>query len=291
MTPLRRIRAVAPVLLAGALALTMVAAPAQAATASAPKSCFFLDCLFPTPTPTPSPTQSPTPAPSLPFTWPTTAPTVPGTGGGSGSGGSGSGSGGTTVPATPADSGSCDTSAFPAKTSTSTKSRLDYASALQACSKAVAAGDASTKTAAAAADDTPEISNDLTEIKASKLSMTGLAYNGIVTLQSPNGPVKVLSFSADEVDLENMDQTYPFTGGRVEINAGAQTAVLKGNVKLYVTSMASNIFGLIPLTFTPSFPPPLVFSSMFFTNAVTETALVQCDQILLPTLKLPVTAQ
>jgi hypothetical protein len=197
------------------------------------------------------------------------------------------------VPTAPADADSCQTSAFPAKSATSTSSRVDYAAAMRACSVAATAG-----TAAAPADDSappvagaPEVSNSLSVIKASKLTMSGLTYDGLSTLQSPAGPVTVMTFGADEVDIEDIDQTYPFTGGQTEITNPGSTAVLKGNVRLYVTKLAASIFGLIPLTFTPSFQPPLVLSSMFFTDATTDVALVQCDQILLPKLALPVRAQ
>jgi hypothetical protein len=135
---------------------------------------------------------------------------------------------------------------------------------------------------------TPKISNERLTLKATKLTMKGLSYEGLNTMQSTEGPVKVMHFAADSVEVQDLNQSNPFDGGGNVLKNIKGAAVLKGHVNLYVTSMDAKIFGLLPLKFDPKFQPPLVFEQMFFTDATTIVRLVTCDEILLPSLELKI---
>jgi hypothetical protein len=294
---LARTRLVVPALLVGLVSATALATGATSAAAASPgaqRAAASDDCLFGViclPGQTPSPTT--TPAAPVPTTTSPSAPIFPAPTGTTPA------PGGSPAPTTPggpgglqlgeADAESCAASAFPSRNATSNTAKLDYAAALGTCHQAVASGDAKVKAAAADDGSTPLIANDLSHLVADKLSVDGFAYDGLSTLQTKNGPIQVMTFSADKVQIDAMSQSYPFPGGKVTVgNTG--TAVLQGHVKLYVTQMTSKVLGLIKIRFDTGFQPPLVLPSMFFTEVDTDIALVECDQILLSKLKLPVAA-
>jgi hypothetical protein len=154
---------------------------------------------------------------------------------------------------------------------------LEAAAAVRDCS--AAAAEAPPKTASAA-DGTPVVSAEVSTLKATSLTMNGLSYDGITTLRSVGGPVQVLVFSLDTLDVAGMDQSYPFGGSRaVSIRNTNGDAHITGNVKLYVTKMTGSVFGLVELTFTPESPPPLIVPFLIMTNTTSEVALVQADQV------------
>jgi Family of unknown function (DUF6114) len=252
----------------------LLAGPASAAPASAPRSEGPFDWLFPPSTTEPAdpaPTPEPTPGlvlPTLPNLLPT-LPALPGT---------------EPTPA-PEKAVTCP-SASSVKGATSPGPAADLAAAaLKAC--VAATGDAKKTVSKAAAGSVPTGSNLSMTLKATKMTMEGFSYGGLATVQTSKGPVETLHFSAESIDIEGMDQTYPFDGGSNVLKNARGAATLKGNVELYVTSFKSNVFGLIPLTFSvDGLQPPLVLPSMFFTDATSIVSLVTCDQILLPDLKI-----
>jgi len=90
--------------------------------------------------------------------------------------------------------------------------------------------------------------------------MTGLTYNGVVTVQTAAGPVRALDFTADSADLSDMLTWAPVAGGPgvVHNDAGKGTVTHLTGVHLHVTRLAGNMFGLLPTTLTPDSPPPLI---------------------------------
>ena len=258
-------------LLAASLAATTVAA-APAGAAGVPRGDSIWDILFPPPPTTPPPAPQPSaPAPSpgatapglsdlLPGLLPPPAPSVPAT---------------PAVPP-PAD---CSRDAYPESLPRmGSAGALEAAAAVRACS--AAAAEAPPRTASAA-DGTPVVSAEISTLRATSLTMNGLSYDGVTTLRrSAGGPVQVLVFSLDTLDVAGMDQTYPFDGSRaVSIRNATGDAHITGNVKLYVTKMTGSVFGLVELTFTPESPPPLIVPFLIMTNTTSEVALVQADQV------------
>jgi hypothetical protein len=153
---------------------------------------------------------------------------------------------------------------------------LEAAAAVRDC--AAVAAEAPAKVASAA-DGVPVVSPEVSTLKATSLTMNGLSYDGVTTLRSTAGPVQVLAFSLDTLDVAGMDQTYPFGGHTVSITNVTGDAHITGNVKLYVTRMAGSVFGLVELTFTPESPPPLIVPFLVMTGTTSEVALVQADQV------------
>ena len=90
--------------------------------------------------------------------------------------------------------------------------------------------------------------------------MYGLTYNGVVTVDTANGPVRALDFTADSADLVSMVTWAPIGGTTTNVfnNAGPGTTTHLTGVHLHVTKLAGNMFGLIPATLTPDSPPPLI---------------------------------
>jgi hypothetical protein len=159
---------------------------------------------------------------------------------------------------------------------------LEAAAAVRACT--AAAAEAPPRTASAA-DGLPVVSAEVSTLKATSLTMNGLSYDGVTTLRSLRGPVQALVFSLDTLDVAGMDQTYPFPGSRTVVlgNPGSD-AHITGNVKLYVTKLTGSVFGLVELTFTPESPPPLIVPFLVMTNATSDVALVQADEVRASTL-------
>ncbi|CAM5584358.1 hypothetical protein SAVIM338S_05088 [Streptomyces avidinii] len=106
-------------------------------------------------------------------------------------------------------------------------------------------------------------------LDSSLLTLYGLDYEGIVEVKTAGGKTKkVLKFTADSLDIKDLYQT---------VGAGSQVAHLKSRpgstskirgakVTMYTESLKGNLFGLIPIEFTPNSPPPLNVPFAFFTN-------------------------
>ncbi|MFC4910307.1 DUF6114 domain-containing protein [Actinomadura gamaensis] len=124
---------------------------------------------------------------------------------------------------------------------------------------------------AKSAGTVPGAYSDVATLRASSLAMSGLSYDGVADLQTPDGTVKALKFSMDKAVLKDVDQQVR----RGSAAAGLTTPrlTLTGDVVMYTTKMSSKLLG-IPLTFTPESPPPLVLPSMTMTDVVSEQPAV-----------------
>jgi hypothetical protein len=116
----------------------------------------------------------------------------------------------------------------------------------------------------------------------------GLTYNGIGTVQTANGPVKVLEFTADKITILSM-VTYGLTsGGKMFSDGGkGQTVIAEGNVTLRVQELKGNLLGLLPQDYTPSSPPPLPIGlkvpiPLTFTDVTVTQQLLQTDTLIIP---------
>lgn len=130
------------------------------------------------------------------------------------------------------------------------------------------------------------INTDPATLTASSLTMSGLHYDGVVSLPTKDGPVKRLRFSMKRAVLNNVDQKVGkgTLTGRLRVG----TLTFSGGVVMYAAKMKSNVLGLLPLTFTPEHPPPLVLPTMFMTDVVTEQSNVQAASATLTGLKITV---
>ncbi|MFK8907499.1 hypothetical protein [Streptomyces sp. YS-3] len=117
-------------------------------------------------------------------------------------------------------------------------------------------------------------------LKTSMLALGGLNYEGIVEVKTGSGKVKkVLKFTAKTVDIDNLHQLVygPELNGKpttahVKARAGSKSTIRNGTVTMYTEELKGNLFGLIPITFTPQTPPPLNVPAAFFTNVTVRQA-------------------
>ncbi|MEK8144891.1 hypothetical protein NKH18_35255 [Streptomyces sp. M10(2022)] len=81
---------------------------------------------------------------------------------------------------------------------------------------------------------------------------------------------KVLKFTASSIDIKDLHQmTVGPTGGttgHVKSDKGSTSTIRNGTVTMYTEELKGNLFGLIPITFSPQTPPPLNVPFAFFTN-------------------------
>ncbi|MGH8880476.1 MAG: hypothetical protein ACRD0P_24505, partial [Stackebrandtia sp.] len=126
-------------------------------------------------------------------------------------------------------------------------------------------------------------------IDARVMTMTGLAYGGVVNVPTTTGHERALEFTMDSLDLADMDQASGIDGSRADLhvmNMGG-SAVLSGDVRLYVQRIEGLLFGVVPVVFTPDAPPPLIVPYLTVTESSTVTAYVHADKVELPMLEEP----
>lgn len=258
------------------LALALVPTPrAVAATTTAPRVsapaarsnlfCDLFPWLCPAPTPSPPPSPSPSPSPSPPGG--IGLPAVPGV----------------TAPNAPAGSvtaSACDKAQMPTRPTLGSSGARKAASILKACVDSQKAGALTVSTKASGGGPTV-VSSVPAHLVAPKETMTGLGYDGVVTVQTDAGPKRALKFHADTVTIQGIRQTVAYPGATMLLS-GSTDLVLSGRVQLYVFSQRGNVFGLLPLTLDPDNPPPLVIPYMVFTDVDSQVAYQEADKLSLP---------
>lgn len=123
----------------------------------------------------------------------------------------------------------------------------------------------------------PHVADDPWRLQSSMLTLRGLKYHGIVEVKTGSGTVKkALKFTASEVDIKDLHQTTVHGEGRtghVASRPGSTSTIRGGTVTMYTEELKGNLFGLIPITFSPETPPPLDVPYAFFTKVqVTQAA-------------------
>ncbi|MFB7912929.1 hypothetical protein [Streptomyces sp. NPDC056061] len=116
----------------------------------------------------------------------------------------------------------------------------------------------------------PLLPTDPWILNSSMLTLSGLDYKGIVEVKTYDGTIKkVLKFTASSVDIKDLHQTTvgPIgTTAHVEARKGSTSTIRHGTVTMYTEELKGNLFGLIPVTFSPHSPPPLNVPFAFFTK-------------------------
>ncbi|RST04150.1 hypothetical protein EF910_18640 [Streptomyces sp. WAC07149] len=106
-------------------------------------------------------------------------------------------------------------------------------------------------------------------LDSSLLTLYGLDYEGIVEVKTAGGKVKkVLKFTADSLDIKDLYQTVGKGPNIAHLKSrpGSTSKIRDGKVTMYTESLKGNLFGLIPIEFTPNTPPPLNVPFAFFTK-------------------------
>nr|WSZ98550.1 hypothetical protein OH820_25305 [Streptomyces sp. NBC_00857] len=116
----------------------------------------------------------------------------------------------------------------------------------------------------------PLLPDDPWILHSSNLQLYGLKYHGIVEVKTYGGQVKkALKFTATSVDIENLHQTVRYPMGRtahVQGREGSTSTIRDTPVTMYTEQLKGNLFGLIPVTFSPQTPPPLDVPYASFTD-------------------------
>ncbi|MYV55061.1 hypothetical protein, partial [Streptomyces sp. SID3212] len=135
----------------------------------------------------------------------------------------------------------------------------------------------------------PRLANDPWTLKSSLLTLNGLDYHGIVEVETGSGEIKkVLKFTASSLDIKDLHQTWIHPGGGLGHTTGGPgtTSTIRGaEVTMYTEQLKGNLFGLIPITFSPATPPPLNIPFAFFTDVTVLQAGQFGGTLTIPDLK------
>ncbi|MFI2431067.1 hypothetical protein [Streptomyces sp. NPDC018693] len=121
-------------------------------------------------------------------------------------------------------------------------------------------------------DNKIAVADEPWHLEASSLLLKGARYEGVVQVQTRNGVKKqvlkyVITGGTDIGDLhqivkdKQIGKTYHVQAGK-----GTMSTIRKGDTVMYTESISGNLFGLIPVTFSPDSPPPLDIPLIYFTN-------------------------
>jgi hypothetical protein len=113
-------------------------------------------------------------------------------------------------------------------------------------------------------------------LETSMLTLRDLDYHGIVEVRTYTGKVKkVLKFTAEEMDIKDLHQLVvgpQDTTAHVEAAKGSTSTIRDGTVTMYTEELKGDLFGAIPVTFSPESPPPLNVPLAVFTDAKVKQA-------------------
>ncbi|WP_369201409.1 hypothetical protein [Streptomyces sp. PU-14G] len=127
------------------------------------------------------------------------------------------------------------------------------------------------------AEQTPaQVANDPWFLEASSLTLKGLDYKGVVNITTPDGKSKqALKFTSSGLDIGDLHQTVKGPGGltyHVQAAEGSTSTIRDGEVTMYTEELKGNLFGLIPITFSPDTPPPINVPFAYFTDVTVKQA-------------------
>ncbi|WP_031224811.1 hypothetical protein [Streptomyces roseochromogenus] len=121
-------------------------------------------------------------------------------------------------------------------------------------------------------DNKVPVADDPWYLDASSLLLKGADYQGIVEVKTASGTTKkVLKYViSGGTDIGDLHQTVKdkLSGKTYHVQAakGSTSTIRGGATTMYTESISGNLFGLIPMTFTPDSPPPLNLPLIYFTN-------------------------
>lgn len=128
-----------------------------------------------------------------------------------------------------------------------------------------------------------EIASAQSTLTASSAVLTGLAYDGLVSVPTASGPVQMMQFTFSSLSLSGV--TLTATQGGTTMTTQASGFSLSGNVVLYATSLSGDLAG-VPITITPSTPLADILQAFAgitsatvlpMTNVVTEQPYASAD--------------
>jgi hypothetical protein len=111
-------------------------------------------------------------------------------------------------------------------------------------------------------------------ITADSATLTGLHFDGVATVPTASGPERVLKFTMSGLSLKNGDLTVDQDGHAMTVQAASFT--FSGHVTLLTTKFSGSLLG-VPLSFSPTLPPPVVLNVMTFTNVTSAQPFTSAD--------------
>ncbi|GGJ35818.1 hypothetical protein [Streptomyces brasiliensis] len=128
-------------------------------------------------------------------------------------------------------------------------------------------------------DNEVPVADDPWYLNASSLLLKGADYQGVVEVKTANGTTKkvlkyVISEGTDIGDLhQTVDDKQSGKTYHVQASKGSTSTIRDGDTVMYTESISGNLFGLVPITFSPDSPPPLNIPLIYFTDVkVTQAA-------------------
>ncbi|WP_191878029.1 hypothetical protein [Streptomyces filipinensis] len=121
-------------------------------------------------------------------------------------------------------------------------------------------------------DNKVPVADDPWYLDASSLLLKGADYQGIVEVKTASGTTKkVLKYViSNGTDIGDLHQTVKdkLSGKTYHVQAakGSTSTIRGGDTTMYTEKISGNLFGLIPMTFSPDSPPPLNLPLIYFTN-------------------------
>ncbi|KUM93963.1 hypothetical protein AQI88_24575 [Streptomyces cellostaticus] len=121
-------------------------------------------------------------------------------------------------------------------------------------------------------DNKVPVADDPWYLNASSLTLKGADYQGIVEVKTADGTKKkvlkyVISGGTDIGDLhQTVNDKQSGKVYHVQASKGSTSTIRDGDTVMYTQSISGNLFGLIPVTFSPDSPPPLNIPLIYFTH-------------------------
>jgi hypothetical protein len=129
----------------------------------------------------------------------------------------------------------------------------------------------------ASADDIPLVAAKPGVMKVDSLTMYNSTYDGVVDMPTVGGGTfKALKFSMDKAVNKPFNLTIAEAHDATTVITSDELTTT-GAVRFYTPSFKGNLFGLIPITFTPDSPPPLTLPVLWFTDVEIQLAYVRSD--------------
>jgi hypothetical protein len=116
-----------------------------------------------------------------------------------------------------------------------------------------------------------------------KQVMTALTYRRVVELPTAGGRIRALEFTMTEAVTEAFRLRIAEAGGKITLIT-SNVLTISGQVSFYTTKFVGKLEGVIPQTYTPDSPPPLIPGvptplPVTFTDVTIDLAFVTCDTL------------
>jgi len=139
------------------------------------------------------------------------------------------------------------------------------------------------------ADSGQPIAKQPGRMTGTRLSMLGLAFDGIVDLPTADGTIRVLQFSMDRATTTNFELRLPHSSG-VARSIKSSELTVAGNVTFHTNRFSGKFGGVLPLELTPDSPELLLalvelleqlpdFVPVDFTDVDISLVHVGCDSM------------